>query len=379
MAAEPLKTLFYPFEAEALPLPRKHARVLFLGAEPGLRLPAGFEAALHLVQGFRPHFRTLQASGYAVTPRVEGSGFDMALVLAGRHRGQNEQRVADAIERVAPGGLVIIAGSKDDGIDSLRKRMASSDDKLASMIAGHEPGGVIIERRDGSRDVLPNERLFHPQTAKVPLSGHLSKHHGVVFWLERTPQAEAFAKSIHDWQNGWPLVDRRFRTAPGMFSFDRIDAGSKLLAANLPDDLKGNVADFCAGWGYLAVEVLQRPQGLTALDLYEADFEALEAARLNVHGGAIEPRFFWTDLLTEAVERRYDAIVMNPPFHRGRASEPEIGAGMIRAASKALKPGGRLFMVANRQLPYQQALSAAFASHAEIARDGMFKVFSARR
>jgi 16S rRNA (guanine1207-N2)-methyltransferase len=163
-----------------------------------------------------------------------------------------------------------------------------------------------------------------------------------------------------------------------MFSFDRIDAGSKLLAANLPDDLKGNVADFCAGWGYLAAEILQRSQGLTALDLYEADFDALEAARLNVHG-AIEPRFFWTDLLTEAVERRYDAIAMNPPFHSGRAAEPGIGAGMIRAASKALKPGGRLFMVANRQLPYEQVLSAAFASHAEIARDGMFKVLSARR
>ncbi|MEI9402417.1 class I SAM-dependent methyltransferase [Mesorhizobium argentiipisi] len=335
MAAEPLKTLFYPFEAEALPLPGKDARVLFLGAEPGFRLPAGFEAALHLVQGFRPHFRALQASGYIVTPRVEGSGFDMALVLAGRHRGQNERRIADAIERVLPGGLVIIAGGKDDGVDSLRKRI----DALA------------------------------------PLDGHLPKHHGVAFWLRRTgTEAAATLRA----GNPDLVVEGGFKTQPGMFSFDRVDAGSKLLAANLPHDLKGNVADFCAGWGYLAAEVLQRSHGLTALDLYEADFEALEAARLNVHG-VIEPRFFWIDLLIEAVERRYDAIVMNPPYHSGRAAEPGIGAGMIRAASKALKPGGRLFMVANRQLPYEQVLSAAFASHAEIARDGMFKVFSARR
>jgi 16S rRNA (guanine1207-N2)-methyltransferase len=52
---------------------------------------------------------------------------------------------------------------------------------------------------------------------------------------------------------------------------------------------------------------------------------------------------------------------------------------MIRAVSKALKPGGRLVMVANRQLPYEQVLAAAFSGHAEIARDGMFKVLSARR
>ena len=61
---------------------------------------------------------------------------------------------------------------------------------------------------------------------------------------------------------------------------------------------------------------------------------------------------------------------MNPPFHRGRAAEPEIGAGMIRAAAKALKPGGRLFMVANRQLPYETVLAAVFSSHGEIAREG---------
>ena len=276
MVAEPLKTLFYPFEAEALPLPPKGARVLFLGAEPGFRLPAGFEAALHLVQGFRPHFRTLQVSGYTVAPRAEGEGYDIALVLAGRHRGQNELRIAEAVERTAPGAPVVVAGSKDDGIDSLRKRI----DALA------------------------------------PLEGHLPKHHGVAFWFLRTGTEAAVTLRAG---NPDLVVEGSFKTKPGMFSFDRIDAGSKLLAANLPDDLKGTVADFCAGWGYLAAEVLQRSQGLTALDLYEADFEALEAARLNVHG-AIEPRFFWTDLLAEAVERRYDAIVMNPPFHSGRAA-----------------------------------------------------------
>jgi len=336
MAAEPLKTLFHPFEAEALPLPRKDARILFLGAEPGFRLPRDFDATLHLVQGFRPHFRALQASGYTVTPRVEGSGYEAALVLSGRHRGQNEMRIAQAIECVAPSGLIVVAGSKDDGIDSLRKRIH----------------------------------------ALAPLEGHLPKHHGVAFWFRRA--GEGIAEALRS-ANPPAMVDARFHAAPGMFSFDRIDAGSKLLAAHLPGDLRGNVADFCAGWGYLAAEIAARSPDLAGLDLFEADFEALEAARLNVHPGTLEPRFFWTDLLTETVERRYDTIVMNPPFHSSRAAEPEIGAGMIRAASRALKPGGKLFMVANRQLPYEQVLAAAFSSHVEIARDGAFKVFSARR
>ena len=337
MSAEPLKTLFHPYEAEALALPGKGERVLFLGAEPGFRLPEGFAASLHLAQGFRPHFRALKAGGFDVLPQAQGAGFDMALVLAGRHRGQNELRVAEAIERVATGGLIMVAGGKDDGIASLRKLI----DEL------------------------------------VPLDGHLPKHHGVAFWFRRPVDAGAAAALRA--ANPAVLVEGRFRTAPGMFSFDRVDAGSKLLVQSLPSDIKGTVADFCAGWGYVAAEVASRFPGLAALDLFEADFEALEAAKANVGGGSVEPRFFWTDLLGEPVERRYDAILMNPPFHRGWAAEPEVGAGMIRAAAKALKPGGRLFMVANRQLPYEAVLAAAFSSHAEIARDGMFKVFSARR
>ncbi|BAB51990.1 class I SAM-dependent methyltransferase [Mesorhizobium japonicum] len=336
MPAEALKTLFHPFEAEALSLPRKGERILFLGAEPGLRVPPGFEATLHLIQGFRPHFRALQTAGFTVTPQAEGDGFDAALVLAGRHRGQNELRIAEALERVAPRGLVVVAGGKDDGIASLRKRV----DEL------------------------------------VPLDGHMPKYHGIAFWL-RSP-ADVQAAATLRAANPALLIEGRFHTAPGMFSFDRIDAGSKLLADNLPGDLRGNAADFCAGWGYVAAEMAARSSGLSGLDLYEADFDALEAAKGNL-ANTVAQGFFWTDLLAEPVERRYDVIAMNPPFHRSRAAEPEIGVGMIRAAAKALKPGGRLFMVANRQLPYESVLSAAFASHAELARDGMFKVFSARR
>lgn len=336
MPAEALKTLFHPFEAEALSLPRKGERILFLGAEPGLRLPPGFEATLHLVQGFRPHFRALQAAGFTVSPQTEGDGFDAALVLAGRHRGQNELRIAEALDRVAPGGLVVVAGAKDDGIASLRKRV----DELA------------------------------------PLDGHMPKYHGIAFWLRRPVDMQA--ADVLRAANPALLVENRYHTAPGMFSFDRVDAGSRLLVDNLPGDLRGNAADFCAGWGYVAAEMAARSPGMSALDLYEADFDALEAAKGNL-ANTVAQGFFWTDLLAEPVERRYDVMAMNPPFHRSRAAEPEIGAGMIRAAAKALKPGGRLFMVANRQLPYEPVLSAAFASHAELARDGMFKVFSARR
>lgn len=338
MATESLKTLFHPFEAGVLPMPENGARVLFVGAEPGFRLPEGWTAPIHAVQGFRPDFRALEASGWPVSPRADGDGYAMVLVLAGRHRGQNELRIAEAIERTGPDAPIVVAGSKDDGIASLRKRLAALVD-----IEGAEP-----------------------------------KYHGIAFWFRWAAGAGEAASALRA-ANPAVLVENRFHAAPGMFSHDRVDPGSLLLARNLPDDLSGSVADFCAGWGFVAAEVAARFPAVSALDLYEADFEALEAAKANLAGAAPRTAFFWCDLLAEPAARRYDAVVMNPPFHKGRAADPGIGGRMIRAAAAALGPGGRLVMVANRHLPYEPVLADAFAASREIARDGAFKVFCARR
>ena len=338
MTDDALKTLSHPFEAGILEAPGR--RALFLGARAGLRLPRSMDLDLLAVQGFRPDVLALEKAGFKVKPSAEGQDYDLALVLLGRHRGQNEAWLREAFERTRQGGLVVAAGGKTEGADSLRKRFA----------------GVLEPR------------------------GHMPKHHGVVFWFDRPSDAEL---------TGSPFmvapapdrIDDRFAAAPGMFSHDRIDPASKLLADNLPAAIKGRVADFGAGWGYLSSEILKRADGLSALDLYEADWESLEAAKTNLAaaGGDAPIGYHWRDLLGEPVARQYDLIVMNPPFHQGRAAEPAIGQGMIRAASAALKPGGRLLMVANRGMPYEPVLAASFAATGETCRDDRFKVLWAKR
>jgi 16S rRNA (guanine1207-N2)-methyltransferase len=337
MKPGPLATLFHPFESGELE-PPSGGRWLFLDPEPGFRVPGGFGANLDLVQGFRPHFRALEVGGHDVTPQPQGTGYDGALLLAGRHRGRSEARLADAIERTLPGGLVVVAGSGDDGIASLRKRVA----KL------------------------------------LPLDGHLPKYHGQAFWFRRPEDHTALVSVLRPEP---VLVDGRFATAPGMFSHDRVDAGSRLLAECLPESAKGNAADFGAGWGYLSAMLAERTKGLQAIDLYEADHESLDAAKRNLTGHPEPPAFgfFWIDLVGEKVERKYDLVVMNPPFHQGRAADPGIGQAMIKAAAQALKPGGQLLTVFNRGLPYDRTIEAAFKDARELSNEGGFRVFSARK
>ncbi len=338
MSRETLKTLFHPFASETVTPPGEGERVLFLGAEAGFALPEGFAASLTAVQGFKPLYRQLLAQRIEATPEIEGEDYDAALVLCTKHKGENEASIAAALSRVKAGGLILVAGGKEDGIQPLRKRM--------------EGFGLEIE--------------------------HMPKYHGVAFWFGRPADISAivakFGKS--------PVrVEGRFIASPGMFSHDRLDAGSQLLASRLPTDFTGDAADFGAGWGYLSVELAEKSPNLARLDLYEANYEALEAAKANLAENCpnAPARFFWHDLAGEQVRDKYDLVIMNPPFHEGHAAEPSLGQAMIKTAASALRGGGRLMLVANRGLPYEPVLAEHFKESGETCRNARFKVLWARK
>eukprot|EP00913_Durusdinium_trenchii_P027064 g25399.t1 len=311
-------------------MPGEGERVLFLGAEGGVARPAEFAADIVSVQPFRPLFRSLGENAYR---EPDGQDYDGALVLCGKHRGDNEDRVAEALARVKPGGMIVIAGAKEDGIQPLRNTLL----KL----------GIVLD--------------------------YTPKYHGVAVWFARPDDAAGAIKAL---RKSPVTVEGRFQAAPGMFSHDRIDPGSELLASRLPTDFDGNAADFGAGWGYLSVMLAEKSQRVNRIDLFEADYRALEAAKQNIADNCpdLEARFFWQDLGGEPPKEKYDLVIMNPPFHEAQAADPELGKAMIRTASAALRQGGRLMLVANRGLPYEPVLAEGFREHGETCRNAKFKI-----
>jgi 16S rRNA (guanine1207-N2)-methyltransferase len=330
-----VRTLFLPFENGGLPFPAEDARFLFLNATPPPASEHTWQSSLDCVQGFRTDFLALQEAGYQVTPELGGAQFSGALVLLGKHRELNRSNIYAALECTLPGGPVLVAGAKTSGVQAMRKELA---------------------------ELLPVEQS-------------LSKNHALVFWCLRP---ESWVSPPVAVQETVSSDDMEFNAAPGMFSHKAADAGSQMLARNL-GEVKGKAADFGAGWGYLSAVVLKKAPGVTALDLFEADFAALDAARVNIVacGSQTPAAFHWRDLLAEPVEMIYDAVIMNPPFHTGRSAEASIGQRMITAAAKALKPGGRLLMVANRELPYEDTLQRAFRRFERIDEDRQYKIIRA--
>ncbi|QYC09407.1 class I SAM-dependent methyltransferase [Brevundimonas nasdae] len=160
---------------------------------------------------------------------------------------------------------------------------------------------------------------------------------------------------------------------PGVFAWDRIDAGSALLAEHLPA-LKGAGVDLGCGYGALATVALRSP-GVTSLRLIDLDRRAVEAARKNLE----DPRASveWADVRTMTADGELNFVISNPPFHDGGAEDRRLGQAFIRKAAELLRKGGVAWIVANRHLPYEAELNAAFNRVRMVADAGGYKLFEA--
>ncbi|MNK66708.1 Ribosomal RNA small subunit methyltransferase C [compost metagenome] len=160
---------------------------------------------------------------------------------------------------------------------------------------------------------------------------------------------------------------------PGVFAWDRVDPGTALLAGVMPP-LKGAGADLGCGFGALSLVALRSP-AVTSLRLIDIDRRAIAAAKKNVE----DPRvaFEWSDVRTLPTEGELNFIVSNPPFHDGGTEDRRLGQNFIRQAAALLKTGGVLWLVANRHLPYEAELNAAFKRVKPLLDKGGYKIFEA--
>ncbi len=160
---------------------------------------------------------------------------------------------------------------------------------------------------------------------------------------------------------------------PGIFAWDRIDPGSALLAQQLPA-MRGEGVDLGCGYGALATVALRSPT-VTKLKLVDIDRRAIRAARQNID----DPRakVWWADVRALEAKGDKDFVISNPPFHDGGAEDRRLGQVFIRKAAELLKKGGVAWIVANRHLPYEAELNAAFKRVRLVADAGGYKLFEA--
>jgi 23S rRNA (guanine1835-N2)-methyltransferase len=76
---------------------------------------------------------------------------------------------------------------------------------------------------------------------------------------------------------------------------------------------------------------------------------------------------------------RFDAIVLNPPFHHHGGVDEELGAQLFASAYGQLRVGGELWVVGNRHLGYQKTLQSLFGQCRLVTAHPKFVVLVAQR
>jgi 16S rRNA (guanine1207-N2)-methyltransferase len=272
---------------------------------------------------------------------------------------------AAAIEAVADGALDAVTVLAPPG--TIERRYV-----LAQALRALKPGGRLTALAPKDRG---GSRLGKELAAFGCVVAESAKHHHRLCVCPRPAASAGLEAAIAE---GAPRLSPTLGlwTQPGVFSWDRVDPGTALLAQHLPA-LKGAGADLGCGLGLLAKPVLAM-RAVASLVLIDNDRRAIEAARRNIDDP--RARFLWADVRApDPSLNGLDFVVMNPPFHDGGREDRALGQAFIARAAAMLRAGGLCLLVANRHLPYEAALAPLFGHVTLKAETGGFKVYEARK
>ncbi|WP_029480410.1 class I SAM-dependent methyltransferase [Deinococcus marmoris] len=307
-----------------------------LGSLPGVALRAveGSAAALAVLESAGYEFLAA-APGDALAERWPERARTVALTLAGdRGNAYISAQIAWAHAQTPPGGTLYLAGDRDKGFDRYVRA------------AGAAFGTGETVARDGGMRVA-----------------RLTRRPGPTPLLPEAENYEAF---------GIQIVG-----LPGVFSAGKADKATSLLLETLGElDLSGqHVLDLGCGAGLIGAWAARRGAKVTLVD---GDLQSVRSSRLTLEANGLAGEVIHSDVDAALGERTFDIILTNPPFHVGRGVVLDVALEFLATASRRLKPGGTLYLVANEPLPYETPLREIGPAR-ELARAGGFKVLAATR
>ncbi|MEP6833153.1 MAG: methyltransferase [Gemmatimonas sp.] len=258
------------------------------------------------------------------------------------------QLLHDAFRVLPLGGRCYIAGANNEGIKTAQKTIADifgNANKLAE-------GG-------SHRVIVSTKRHEQPATEGIFDSAFL--------------EGDAFSEMFVTLR-GLPLT---VYSRPGVFSWDHVDEATSLLADHITINAGESVLDLGCGSGGLGVTAA-RLSGTGRVHLVDADIEAVRSTRGTIEvSGQKNCNVEVSDVASAVIDERFDVVVSNPPFHVGKATNLELPLQFIRDAFEVLNPGGRLYLVANRTLPYESMIQEQFGAVTTVHDGQRFKVLSA--
>ena len=282
--------------------------------------------------------QTVAAQKIGFTTSLEtDQKYDTVILSVSKSKNESFAQIAIGHKHTKSGGLLIIEGTKSNGIDTIIKEFS-----------------------------------------KLQMLDHvIAKAHGKIAILKvSSNKLNVFKK--------WLTLDTPsknedgFYSIPGLFSYKKGDSASRFLTMLFDHKLSGDVIDLGAGWGFLSSRLLNESLKVKSITLVDHDQRAIDCAKRNIQSP--KAIFKWLDIKEmDQFDSRFDNVICNPPFHSSKGVNVELGKNFIKASHCILKRAGSLLLVSNIQLPYESLIGSLFNDFSIVAKNKYFKVILAKK
>lgn len=309
--------------------------------------PAPGGLAVALGNRFDVHLAAVAAGWQSHFSDFDFAALDGVTPNKACYRISKEKRVVEhvlqSLWRLLPeGGQLCFAGYKNEGVKTFAKRL-------------QEAGGgeAVLERGEQKLHLY---RFCKVQPLTTPLNS--DDYHALM--------------CIGPWQG------RDIFSKPGVFAWDRFDAGSLFLLEQLallrrdrPPPQSG--LDLGCGNGLLAVALLAF--GCPRVVATDNNAAALLACRHNLaaHAGESTVEVVAADC-ADGITTKVELVLCNPPFHQGFAVESSLTGRFLQAARRLLAPGGEALFVVNSFIPLEREATGIFGRVEVVADNRSYKV-----
>jgi 16S rRNA (guanine1207-N2)-methyltransferase len=267
--------------------------------------------------------------------------YDSAVITVPKGRDYGRALLYAARGVVKPGGKVYIAGETAGGAKSLIEDAVTIFGSSATLTFKRRSRVGVSIQPESPRGAYPQDWGIDPTQFQQRQIG------GVPVW-----------------------------TIPGVFSWEHLDGGTAFLLEHLKLEGNERVLDMGCGYGMIGLSLMGR--GAKSAVLVDNNLLAVRCARENAQG-LENVTVLAGDIYSTLGDQQFDLIVSNPPFHQKFEVDTNVPHRIIENAFDHLAPGGRLILVCNAFLKYDEVMTPHLARVRELANNGRYRIIEGRR